>query len=139
MKVSIWKVVLFFGLTVLLLGGGAMLYQAGYTQAVITDVTVPEGGFENVMPYGRYGHRYGYGFGSMGFFPLGRMLFTGFFFLMIIGCFFRLFFGRRRFGMPPWAHRMRYEGKEGPWSHHPYWGKEYPEDKDAGDEEKPEK
>jgi len=140
MKVSIWKVVLFLGLIALLVGGGAILYRAGFTQGVMSDVALSEGGFEQMMPHGRLVHGYGYGYGHMGFFSLGRMLFTGFFFLMIFGLFFRLFFGRR-FG-PPWAYRMRHEGKGGRWEHHghPYWGKKPSEGGEADDgEEKPEK
>ncbi|NQU30086.1 MAG: hypothetical protein HQ525_05410 [Anaerolineae bacterium] len=135
MKVSIWKVVLFLGLIALLVGGGAMLYRAGFSQGVMSDMTFPEGGFEQMMPY----RGYGYGYGHMGFFSLGRMLFTGFFFLMIFGLFFRLFMGRR-FG-PPWAYRMHREGKGGSWDHHdhPYRSKKHPEGDDAVEEEKPEK
>lgn len=135
MKVSIWKVVLLLGLIALLVGGGAMLYRAGFTQGVMSDVTFPEGSFEQMLPHRGFGHGYGYGYGHMGFFSLGSMLFTGFFFLMIFGLFFRLFFGHR-FG-PPWAYRMRHEGKGGPWGHHdhPYWGKKPFEGEDADDDE----
>lgn len=137
MKVSIWKVVLFLGLIALLVGGGAMLYRAGFSQGVMSDMTFPEGGFEQMMPYRGFGHGYGYGYGHMGFISLGRMLFTGFFFLMIFGLFFRLIMGRR-FG-PPWAYRMHPEGRGGPWGHHPYWSKMPPEGEDADEEEKSEK
>jgi len=134
MKVSIWKVVLFLGLIALLIGGGAMLYRAGFTQGVMSDVTIPEGGFEQMMPYRGFGH----GYGLMGFFSLGRMLFAGFIFFMITGLFFRLFMGRR-FG-PPWGmHKMYREGEEGPWMHHPYWGRMHPEDEDKSKEDGSEK
>ena len=141
MKVSIWKVVLGLAIIALLVGGGSMLYRVGYARGVTSDMSFEDmpfaygnfedGDFEGMMPYGRmpgaYGMRGYYGYNH---FSLGRMLFGGFVFFLIVGVIFRLF-GMRRYGcMPPWSmHRMGYEGKEGPpWMrHHPYWDKMNPE------------
>ena len=141
MKVSIWKVVLGLVIVALLVGGGAALYRTGYAHGVMSDMTFEDmpfarGDVEGMMPYGGMYSGY-YGRGHMGFFSLGRMLFGGFVFFIIVGGMFR-FFGMRRYGMPPWAmHRMYHEGKGGPWMHHdhPYWGKMNPEGDDEEKEE----
>ena len=153
MKVSIWKVVAGLVLIAMLVGGGSMLYRAGYARGVMSemsfeDMPFAEGGFEN-MPFARGGYDGMMPYGGMpymrgsrgytGFHSIGGMLFGGFIFLLIVGGIFR-FFGMRRYGygMPPWAmHRMHSEGKGGPWMHHdhPYWGK-YPESEDEAKEEK---
>lgn len=140
MKVRLWKVVLGIVLVALLVGGGAMLYRAGYAHGVMSDVSFEEmpfahGDTDGMMPgYGMpYGGMRGY-HGQMGFFPLGRLLFGGLIFLLILGCIFR-FFGMRRY----WAmNRMDYEGKGAPpwmWHHrHPYWGEMNPDDEEKKEE-----
>jgi hypothetical protein len=140
MKVSIWKVVLGLAIIALLVGGGVALYQTGYAHGVMSDMSFEDmpfarGDMDGMMPYiGMYGMR---GYHGYGHFSLGRMLFGGLVFFLIVGGLFRLF-GMRRYGcMPPWAmHRMHREGKGGPWMHHdhPYWGKMRPEDDDEKEE-----
>ncbi|MCP4143144.1 MAG: hypothetical protein GY755_23130 [Chloroflexi bacterium] len=142
MKVSIWKVVLGLLIVALLVGGSSAIYRAGYARGVMSDMFFEDMPFahadaEGLMPYrGMYGMRAYHGYGH---FSLGRMLFGGFIFFLIVGGMFR-FFGMRRYGygMPPWAmHRMHREGKGGPWMHHdhPCWDEKKSEN---GDEEKEE-
>ncbi|MBT3315869.1 MAG: hypothetical protein HN390_14775 [Anaerolineae bacterium] len=144
MKVSIWKVVLGLVLIAMLIGGGSMLYRAGYARGVMSDMSFEDmpfadGGYAEMMPYGGMPGAYGMrGYHSYTPFSLGRMLFGGFIFILIVGGLFRLF-GMRRYGygVPPWAmYRMHREGKGGPWMHHdhPYWGKMNPEGDDEPEE-----
>ena len=153
MKVNIWKVVLGLVLITLLVGGGSMLYRVGYMRGVTSDMSFEdlpfaEGGYAEMMPYGRMSGVYGMrGYHGYSHFSLGRMLFGGFVFFLIVGGIFRLIGGcgmrhRYGYGMPPWAmHRMyRRDGKGGPpWMHrdHPCWG-ENPESEDDEVEEKAE-
>ena len=144
MKVSIWKVVLGLVLIAMLVGGGSMLYRAGYARGVMSDVSFEDmpfarGDYDSMMPYGGMPYMRTHG-GYTGFPSIGGMLFGGLIFLLIVGGIFRLF-GMRRYGygMPPWEmHRMYREGENAPpWMrHHPYWGKMNPEGEDeAKDEE----
>jgi hypothetical protein len=138
MKVSLWKVVLGLVVIALLIGGGSMLYRAGYARGTMSGLSFDDmpfagggRGYEEMTPYGGY-------YGMMGRaaysrFSFGGMLFGGLIFLLIAGGILRLVFGGMRRGyMPPWAmHRMRYEGEGAPWMrNHPYWGK-MPEDGEA--------
>ena len=124
MNSKIWKILAGLFVLALLIGGGAMLYRAGYAQGAMSDMsfeTMPfaEGGFEGMAPY----HGMPYGMrsyhGHMGFFSLGRFLFGMLFFFLFFGAIFR-FFGMRRYmshagykgkGGPPWMHgRYRHHG-----------------------------
>ena len=144
MKVSVWKVVLGLVLVALLVGGGSMLYRAGYVRGAMSDVSFEsmpfadgDYGYDEMMPYGGY-HGMGRGMYGYSHFSLGGLLFGGFIFFLIVGGILRLIFGGmwRRGCMPPWEmHRMRYEGEGAPWMrHHPYWGK-MPEEDEAEKEE----
>ena len=136
MKVSLWKVVLGIVVITLLVGGGAMLYRAGYAHGVMSDVSFEEmplahGDVDGMMPgHGMpYGGMRGY-HGHGGFFLLGHFLFGGLIFFLIFGAIFR-FFGMRHY----WTmHRMGYEGEGAPpwmrYHRHPYWGEMNPDDKE---------
>ena len=135
MKVRLWKVIAGLLLVALLVGGGAMLYKAGYAQGVMSDVAIEalphaEGGTTYMHPY--YGMR-GY-HGHMGFFFFGRMFFGMVFFFLLFGLLFRGFGMRRHWMM----HHRGYPGKGGPhWKHHghPYWDKESDNDDEEGVED----
>ncbi len=145
MKVNIWKVVLGLVLIAILVAGGSMIYRTGYMRGVASDTSFEEmpfaygnfedGGYAEMMPYG--GMRGMRGYYGYSHFSLGRMLFGGFIFLLVVGGILRLVFGGmwRRGCMPPWAmHRMRYEGEGAPWMrNHPYWGKMPEEDEDVNE------
>ncbi len=149
MKVSIWKVVLGLVIIALLIGGGSMLYRVGYMRGVTSDMSFEDmpfagGDYAEMMPYGGMPGAYGMrGYHGYSHFSLGRMLFGGFIFLLIIGGIFRFAGMRRRYGygMPPWEmHRMYREGEDmPPWMrYHPYWGRMNPEE-DASKEGESEK
>ena len=98
MNARIWKFVVSLLVLALLIGGGAMLYRAGYAQGAMADVafdTLPQANGETAqyMPY--YGMHRGY-HGHMGFFFFGRFFFGMLFFFLFFGAIFR-FFGMRRY------------------------------------------
>lgn len=122
----------------LLLGGGAALFRAGYAQGYTTGLVTEGEAGELVSPenfYPRFSHHYRY---PMGFFPghLFGLFFGGLLFLMIL----RLIFFRRRGMCGPhpaaWKHWYQNHPEAQKWGPPP-WAKDwkFPEENETPSEE----